>query len=87
MAKARKNLAKHGISFDEAATVFGDPLGASVRDPDHSLGEDRYITIGLSDRFRLIIVSHADHHDRVRIISARQLTRAEKKTYEEETRA
>jgi uncharacterized DUF497 family protein len=83
--KAAKNLRKHKVSFAEAATVFGDPPSVTVRDPDHSLEEHRHITVGLSDRSRLLIVSHADRGDRVRIISARQLTRAERIAYEEQT--
>lgn len=82
--KAAKNLRKHKISFAEAATVFGDPLSVTVHDPDHSSEERRYITIGLSNRPRLIMVSHADRGDRVRIISARTMTRTEREAYEEQ---
>jgi uncharacterized DUF497 family protein len=82
--KAARNLRKHKVSFTEAASVFGDPLGVTVRDPDHSSKEDRYITLGMSDHFRLVMVSHADRGDRVRIISARTMTRAEKEAYEEQ---
>ena len=82
--KAAKNFRKHGISFDEAATVFGDSLGTTVADPDHSAGEDRYITVGMSDRRRLVMVAHTERGERIRIISARELTRAERKDYEEE---
>ena len=81
--KAAKNLRKHKVSFTEAATIFGDPLSVTVRDPDHSLEENRYITVGLSNRFRLVIVSHLDRGERTRIISARQLTRGEREAYEE----
>lgn len=84
--KAESNLRKHGISFQEAASVFGDDLGITVYDPDHSKDEDRYITIGWSDRRRLLIVSHTDREDRIRIISARELTPSERKDYEKETR-
>ena len=84
--KASENLRKHNVSFAEAATVFADPLGATVSDPDHSAEEDRLITIGLSIQSRLLIVSHRDFDDRIRIISARQLTRSERKAYEEETK-
>lgn len=83
--KAARNLRKHKVSFIEAATVLGDPLGVTVRDPDHSPEEDRCITLGMSNRFRLVMVSHADRGDRVRIISARIMTRAEKEAYEEQT--
>jgi len=84
--KAAQNLRKHKVSFAEAATVFGDPLGVTVPDPDHSSEEDRLITVGLSIRSRLLIVSHCDLDDRVRIISARRLTRTERKVYEEKTK-
>jgi uncharacterized protein len=80
--KARINLRKHGVSFTEAGTIFGDNLAITVSDPDHSDNEDRYITIGWSDRRRLLIVSHTDRGDRIRIISARELTKAERKEYE-----
>lgn len=82
--KARKNLKKHGVSFTEAGTVFGDDLAITVADPDHSEEEDRYITIGWSSRRRLLIVAHTDRGDRIRIISARELTPRERKAYEEE---
>ena len=83
--KAANNLRKHGVSFNEAATVFGDPLGTTVPDPDRSLAEDRYITVGMSDRHRLVIVAHTERGERIRIISARELNRAEREAYEEET--
>jgi hypothetical protein len=84
--KAAKNLRKHKVSFAEAATVFGDPLSVTVHDPDHSSEEDRYITLGTTNQFRLVMVSHADRGDRIRIISARQMTRAEREAYEEQTK-
>ena len=65
--------------------MLGDPLGATVSDPDHSSAEDRYITVGSSNRGRLLLVAHTERGDRIRIISARELTRAERKAYEEET--
>ena len=80
--KAAHSLAKHGVPFTEAATVFYDPLSISFGDPDHSLDEDRYITIGMSGRGRLLIVSHADQDDMIRIISARLVTARERKLYE-----
>jgi uncharacterized DUF497 family protein len=86
LKKATKNLRKHGVSFNEAATVLGDSLGTTVPDPDHSLAEDRYITIGMSSRRRLLIVAHTEREERIRIISARELTRAEREAYEEETK-
>jgi uncharacterized protein len=78
------NQRKHGVSFSEATTVFGDPLSVTVHDPDHSIEEVRFITFGTTTRGRLIMVSHAERRDRVRIISARELTRAERRAYEEE---
>jgi uncharacterized DUF497 family protein len=81
--KAKNNLRKHGISFTEAGTIFGDELAITVSDPDHSDDEDRYITIGWSNRQRLLIVSHTERGDKIRIISARELTKAERKEYEE----
>jgi uncharacterized DUF497 family protein len=81
--KAEHNLRKHGVSFDEAATVFDDPLSVTVYDPDHSADEDRYIIIGTSDAGRLLIVAHTERGDVIRIISARTLTRAEHKAYAE----
>jgi uncharacterized DUF497 family protein len=80
--KAAHNLAKHGVPFSEAAAVFYDPLSITYGDPDHSMDEDRYITIGLSGQGRLLIVSHADQGDVIRIISARPVTKREKKLYE-----
>ena len=80
--KAAANVGKHGVTFDEAATVFGDSLSLTVYDPDHSYDEDRYITMGTSADGRLLIVSHTDRDDRIRIISARKATRRERKVYE-----
>lgn len=80
--KAEQNLRKHKVSFAEAATVFGDSLGVTVSNPDHSRGEDRYITVGRSVRRRLLIVAHTERDDRIRIISARELTRNEREAYE-----
>ena len=80
--KAHENLAKHGVSFDEAATVFGDPLAVTIDDPDHSHDEQRFLTAGLSSRGRLIIVAHTDRAGRVRIITARGVTARERSQYE-----
>jgi hypothetical protein len=80
--KERTNLEKHGVSFAEASTVFGDPLAASIPDPDHSEGEVRFVTMGYSSSNRLIVVSHTEEGDTVRIISAREATSHERKTYE-----
>ena len=82
--KARENERKHGVRFAEAATVFGDPLSVTVPDPDHSVGEARFLTIGMSHQQRLLVVAHADRDDVVRLISARAATRVERKVYEEE---
>lgn len=82
--KAQANLRKHDVSFPEAGTVFGDDSAVTVPDPDHSDTEDRYITIGWSNRGRLLIVAHTDRDNRIRIISARELTPRERKAYEEE---
>jgi uncharacterized DUF497 family protein len=82
--KAGQNLQKHRVSFEEAATVFRDDLSVTIPDPDHSLEEDRYITVGVSSRFRLLMVAHTDRGDHIRIISARELTAGERKQYEEE---
>lgn len=82
--KATRNLQKHGVTFQEAATVFGDVLSLTFPDPDHSVGEDRYVTIGMSRLTQLLVVSHTDRGDRVRIISARRATRQEQRFYEED---
>jgi uncharacterized DUF497 family protein len=81
-AKAKVNLAKHGVAFQEAATLFGDPLAMTYFDPDHSDDEDRYITFGTAASGRLLVVSHTDRGDVTRIISARAATRRERKAYE-----
>ena len=83
--KAEQNLAKHKVAFNEAATVFADTLSRTFRDPDHSIGEDRYIIIGTSTRNRVLIVSFTDRDERIRIISARKATLHERKAYEEES--
>jgi uncharacterized DUF497 family protein len=82
-AKAAANLAKHRVAFDEAKTVFDDPLYVDFYDPEHSVDESRYIIIGRSLRGRLLIVSYTDRSDAVRLISARELTTAEREAYEE----
>lgn len=81
--KAAANLRKHRVSFEEAASVFGDALAITFVDPDHSLGEQRWLTFGLSGHGRLLVVSHAERAGRVRVISAREATRNERKIYEE----
>jgi len=82
--KAVVNKRKHGVTFQEAATVFGDPLAITFADPDHSINEQRYLTFGVSGLDRLLVVSHTEREDRCRIISARLMTRGEVKIYEEE---
>lgn len=81
--KAEANLRKHAVSFTDAMSVFADPLALTGYDPDHSEDEDRYITMGTSADGRLIIVSHTDRGDVVRIISAREANRRERKDYED----
>ncbi|HEY2951752.1 MAG TPA: BrnT family toxin [Verrucomicrobiae bacterium] len=82
-SKANSNRAKHGVSFEEASTVFGDPLSLTISDPAHSHAEDRFIILGHSHRQRLLVVVHTDRGDRIRIISARRASRHERKNYEE----
>ena len=84
--KAKYNLRKHGVSFEEASTVFDDLLAGVYEDPDHSIDERRFLMIGTSVRGRLLHIAFADRNLRIRIISARMLTRREKKLYEEENR-
>lgn len=81
--KARRNLQKHGVTFEDAAAVFLDPLAVTFPDPDHSSGEDREITIGRSSKHQVIFVSHCQRGNRLRIIGARKTTRRERKQYEE----
>ena len=79
--KANANLFKHGISFGEAATVFGDPLSLTIPDVSHSLNEKRYITLGKSLNNHLIVVVHTDRAEKIRIISARKASQKERKQY------
>ena len=81
--KASINLSKHRVSFEEAATVFKDVLSITVPDPDHSVAEERYITVGKSNRQRLLLVAHTERGTWIRIISARELTSREKRAYEQ----
>ena len=80
--KAKNNLKKHMVSFDEAVTVFYDPISATFGDPDHSDSEQRLITIGYSSHSRLLVVSHAERGEATRIISARLATAHERKRHE-----
>ena len=82
--KADGNFQKHGVSFDEASTVFGDPLSLLMPDPDHSADEQRYVVLGVSAQQKLLVVAFAERPPNTRLISARRATRAERKRYEEE---
>jgi len=81
--KARANLRKHRVSFEEAATAMSDPMAATGADPDHSIAENRYVTFGVSDRGRLLVVAHTEEGETIRIISARLASKGERKLYEE----
>ena len=83
--KADLNWRKHGVTFHEAKTVFADTLSLTVPDPDHSGDELRYLVLGMSDRFRLLVVAFADRPPRTRLISARRATPRERRVYEEES--
>jgi len=83
--KARTNQAKHGISFEEASTVFGDPRSSTIPDPVHSAVENRFVIIGASYRGKLLVVAHTERGDNIRIISARAASRRERRDYEEGT--
>lgn len=82
-AKAESNLKKHGVSFEEARSAFADEAGRLISDPDHSDDEDRFILLGLSAKFRVLVVAHCYRHgDTIRIISARKAEKRERKQYE-----
>ena len=81
--KAGSNLVKHGVSFEEAATVFGDPVSITIPDPAHSKTETRFIILGRSHQGKLLVVTHTERGDNIRIISARHAGRRERKSYEE----
>ncbi|MDP2605528.1 MAG: BrnT family toxin [Deltaproteobacteria bacterium] len=81
--KARRNLRGHGIEFNEASTVFADTLSITIPDPDHSEDEERWLTMGLSSRRRLLVVVHTEEEESIRIISARLANRVERRKYEE----
>ena len=81
--KAAANLKKHGVTFEDAATVFLDPLAMTFPDPDHSLEESREITVGCTMKKHVLFVSHCERGERIRIVSARLVTRVERKQYEE----
>ena len=81
--KARLNQENHGVSFEEAASAFDDPLSLTVADPDHSQGEHRFVLVGASAVGRLIVVSHTERGSKIRLISARLASRAERRRYEQ----
>ena len=83
LGKAARNVRKHGVAFEDAATVFQDDLSITVPDPDHSMEEERFITVGVSSQNRLLMVAHTERGDFIRIISARELTPRERRQYEE----
>ena len=82
--KEQANIQKHAVDFTEAATVFGDPLELTISDPDHSIGEYRFLSMGHSSRNRILVVSYTEREDRVRIISARTASPKERRQYESE---
>ncbi len=81
--KAKSNLSKHGVSFEEAKTVFNDPLYVDFYDPDHSEEEDRYIIVEESSQGKILLVSYTERKDKIRIVSSRQVTKNERQAYEE----
>lgn len=80
--KAEVNLERHGVAFNEAVTVFGDPLEVTISDPDHSEDESRFLSLGKSDEGRLLVVAYTERGRRIRIISARETTARERRAYE-----
>ena len=83
-AKATENLKKHGVEFSEASTIFGDPFEVTIPDPDHSEGEDRFLSLGMSAQARLLVVAYTEREGRIRIIHARVAAPKERRTYESE---
>ena len=81
--KAKSNLRKHGVSFEEAATALSDPMAVTGVDPDHSITEERYVTFGVSEKGRLLVVSHTEEGETIQIISARTASKGERELYEE----
>lgn len=81
--KAADNLRKHGISFEEAATTFGDPSSLTIDDPLHSEGEDRFVILGMSVRQRLLVTAFTEREPRIRLISSRRATENERAQYEQ----
>jgi uncharacterized protein len=82
--KAAANLRKHGVDFEEAASAFDDPLSITIPDPDHSLGEERFLLVGQSKAGRLLVVAHTERGNEIRLINARPATRRERDKYEKE---
>lgn len=80
--KEQSNVEKHGVDFTEAATVFGDPLELTIADPDHSVGESRFLNMGLSSLNRILVVSYTERENRIRIVSARVAAPKERRQYE-----
>ena len=81
-SKEQSNVEKHGVDFTEAATVFGDPLELTIADPDHSVGESRFLSMGLSSFNRILVVSYTEREERIRIVSARVAAPKERRQYE-----
>ena len=81
--KAKQNLSKHGVSFEEAETIFYDPLYIDFYDPDHSENEERYLIVGQSNQRRILILSYTERGNKIRLISAREVTPQERKAYEQ----
>jgi len=81
-SKAAENERKHGVAFEDAATVFDDVLSSTVADPDHSEGEERFLTFGVAVSGKALVVAHSEHGDTIRIISSREMTRPERRAYE-----
>ncbi len=79
--KAASNIAKHGVSFEEASSVFGDPLATTIPDPDHSVDEERFLTTGMSNQQRVLVVWHTERGDVIRIIGTREATPRERRIY------
>jgi len=82
-AKAHRNVAKHGVSFEEAVTVFDDPRELTIYDPDHSVTEDRFVSVGMSSFARLVVVGYTEREGKIRLIFARRATSRERMDYEE----
>jgi hypothetical protein len=84
--KAQANVRRHGVDFNEASSAFADPLSLTIPDPEHSVGEERFLLLGLSSRGRLLVVSHVERGAVIRLVSARLASRNERWAYEEEAR-